>query len=433
MGAVLVTSMLAACSGPGPPEPADSGKTLGPVLNTAVPVEDQAHLAASHSAATDPAFPAPGSGNEAALQLEALLGQHSILAADMMRARIRQDADLAQSADAALGQNTEALAGLLKPVIGAPAGDQFAEAWAEHVQALFSYASALASADADGREDAHHELVEYEEDLAQFFANQSHGRLDRTAALAAVRVHVDHLVDGADAYAAKKYPVAAGSYRHAYSHSFELGADLARALLPAKVGTALESPALTLRSTLTRLLGEHVALVIAAMRSAAGDRADFAAMGAAVNANTLDLTAAFDSLFGPSAARGFQTRWADHVDQLMAYTSATIKPDAAGQEAARRSLREVEKSFASFLNTATENRLGEPALTQGLVLHDRMLLAEVDAYAAGKFQQAQDLAQQTAGDMFTLARQLSGAIGATLGARLPRGGSQTGGGGTAVG
>ena len=377
-------------------------------------------------------LPAPTSGAETALQLEALLGHHSILAADLMRARIRGDADLAQSANAALGQNTKAMGDLLQPVIGGKGREQFAEAWAEHITELFNYARGLATKDEAVRKDAHEELVEYEEDLATFFVAQSHGRLNQAAALAAVREHVDHLVEGADAYAAKDYQGAATMYRHAYAHSFQLGAALAHALLPAKVGAGLDSPALTLRSSLTQSLGEHVALVVAAMRSAVGDQDDFSAMGTALNANTLDLTSAIDTLFGATAAKGFQSRWADHVDQLMVYTSATVKDDAAGQQTARLKLREFDSSFAAFLNTATQNRVGEPALTQTFALHDRMLLAEIDAYAAKSFQPAQDLSQQAYAEMFTVSQQLSEAIGATLGDRLPRGGSQTGGGGLAV-
>ena len=368
------------------------------------------------------------SAANAGLRLEALLGQHSILASDMMRARVRSDADLAQSANAALGQNTSAMGDLLEPVIGKSVRKQFDEMWGEHIQALFNYSRGLATHDNALREDERKELVEYEGDLAAFFSTQSHGRLSRATALAAVRMHVDHLLQGADAYAAKDYVSAARLYRLSYSHSFDLGATLAHALLPAGVAKTLDSPPLQLRSALTKLLGEHAALVIAAMRSAVGDRDDFRAMGSAVNANTVDLAAAMDSLFGSSTAQGFQTRWADHVDQLMAYTSATVAGDAASQERARGTLRSFEQSFASFLNTATQNRLGQPALAQTLVMHDRMLLAEIDAYAAKSFQQAQDLSYQTYEEMFTVSGQLATAIGATLAGRLPRGGSQTGGG-----
>lgn len=396
------------------------------------PISSSAGRAAIEPIAPAAAFPPPASGTDAALQLEAQLGQHSILAADMMRARIQTAADLAQSANAALGQNTAAMAELLEPVIGAAAGAQFADAWAEHIQALFNYARGLATRDAQVKDEARDELLEHEEDLARFFAAQSRGRLDQAGALAAVRMHVDHLTDGADAYAARNYARAARLYRSSYANSFEIGATLARALLPADVGTALDSPAVTLRSSLTHLLGEHVALMMASVRSSVGDPDDFAAMAAAVNANTLELTAAFDSLFGSAAARRFQARWADHVDHLMAYTSATVRKDSAGQEEARQGMRDFDSSFAAFLNSATQNRLPESATVGMFQQYDRRLLAEIDAYVSNNHEQAQTLRQQIYGETFVVAQQLSNAIGATLGARLPRGGSQTGGGGTTV-
>jgi hypothetical protein len=424
--AVLVAALLSACSG----SSATHADQLSASSPTASASAGPVPIATDISAPPDTAI-ATDSGTNAGLRLEALLGQHSILAADMMRARVRSDADLAQSANAALGQNTAALGDLLQPVIGTPVRKQFEEMWGEHIQALFNYSRGLATHDAAVRKDAREELIEYEGDLAGFFAAQSHGRLSRATALAAVQMHIAHLLAGADAYAAKDYVSAAKYYRLSYSHTFDLGATLAHALLPVKVAKALDSPSLQLRSALTKLLGEHVALVIAAMRSAEGDQNDFKAMGDAVNGNTVDLTAAIDSLFGATAAKGFQSHWADHVDQLMAYTSAAVQGDAAGQEKARVTLRSFEQSFASFLNTATQNRLGQAALAQTFVMHDRMLLAEIDAYAAKSYQQAQDLSYQTYTEMFTVSGQLANAIGATLAGKLPRGGSQTGGGGLA--
>jgi len=64
-------------------------------------------------------------------------------------------------------------------------------------------------------------------------------------------------------------------------------------------------------------------------------------------------------------------------------------------------------------------------------MHDRMLLAEIDAYATRNYDQAHKLSDQTYRDMYSMAAQLSSAIGATLAGKLPKGGSQTGGGGMA--
>jgi len=378
------------------------------------------------------AAPPAGSPVETAVRLEALMAQHSVLATDMMRARIRGDGGLAQAADAALSTNSTDLAAVLRPVIGATAATAFRAAWAEHIEALFNYARGLSTQDTAVQADARKELQEYEEDLAKLFVTASHGRLSPAAALADVRMHIEHLVAGADAYAAKRYDVSAAMYRTSYTHAFELGGTLARALLPASAGPKLEAPTVALRSALTSRLGEHASLVVAAMRSAVGDRADFDAMGMVLNGNTQDLGAAIESLFGAAAARQFQNQWADHVDQLLAYTSATVTQDTAGQEKARQALRTFEQTFAAFLDGATQHRLGTPALAQAFVMHDRELLAQIDAYSAKQYQQAHDLSDQTYAHMFTVADQLSGAIGATLAGRLPRGGSQTGGGGTAA-
>jgi hypothetical protein len=407
-GTLLVTCLVAACSSP-----------------TRVATEHHAPAAAP-AAQAETASPA-----EAALRLEALVGQHSILAADMMRARVRADADLAQSANAALGTNTKAMGDVLEPVLGSAGRQEFEAAWAEHIEALFNYSRGLATRDEEVRTDAESELLEYEEDLAELFVAESGGRLDRRTALAGVREHVDHLVEGADAYAAGRKAEAAELYRVSYAHSFDLGEGLARALLPPGVGAELDRPTMRLRAALTRLLDEHVALVLAAMRSAVTDGADLRSVGDAVNANTLDLTSAVDALFGAAAAAGFQSHWADHIDQLMAYTKATAAHDTAGQERARRTLQGFEQTFATFLDDATQHRLGQQALAQAFVMHDRMLLAQIDAYAAKDYVQAHDLGHQTYEEMFTVAGQLATAIGTTVASRLPTGGSQTGGGGTA--
>ena len=60
-----------------------------------------------------------------------------------------------------------------------------------------------------------------------------------------------------------------------------------------------------------------------------------------------------------------------------------------------------------------------------------MLLGEVEAYQAKDYTQAHDLGYQAYDEMFDLAGQLSNAIQLTMAKKLPKGGSQTGGGGMA--
>jgi hypothetical protein len=170
---------------------------------------------------------------------------------------------------------------------------------------------------------------------------------------------------------------------------------------------------------------------MAALRSGAANTSDFAAAGAAVDANTRDLAGAVDGLFGAAAARRFQALWADHVDGLMTYAAGVVERDAGRRQDALRTLDAFQRSLATFLATATGRRLAFDALAKAFLMHDQMLLREVDAYAAKDYQKAHDIAYTTYQQMFTLAGQLSDAFGATIKPRLPHGGVQTGGGGTA--
>ena len=195
--ALVIAGVLTACSGAGstaghPNSPASAGASPGSSASSAaeqMPSETPSGAAASSASPTD-----------TALRLQALLGEHSILASEMMRARIRADAGLADAANSALSTNAAAMSALLTPILPASAREQFATAWGEHIQALFNYARGLSVGDATVRSTARTDLVKYEGQLAEFFVAHSQGRLSRTAALDAVRMHIDQgLTDFVDA------------------------------------------------------------------------------------------------------------------------------------------------------------------------------------------------------------------------------------------
>ena len=107
---LVVLAGLAACSSPAPAtSPAPTG-SAGPAASGAAGATG-AEPGSPRGAAAGPAGgPAPASPADAALRLQALLGQHHVLAADLMRGRLRNDEDFAQAANAAVGQNTDELA-----------------------------------------------------------------------------------------------------------------------------------------------------------------------------------------------------------------------------------------------------------------------------------------------------------------------------------
>jgi len=371
-------------------------------------------------------------GAAAGIRLESLVAQHSVLVADMMRARISRAPDVAQAADAALNKNTQAMASLVDNLFGTAAGKQFTDLWSGHIHYFYTYADALAAKNTGAQASARNSLGTAEAKLGDFFAGASAGRLPKDAARGAVTTHIDHLLDQADAFAKGQYTAAGADYTMAYEHGYGMGGALAASLLPKSLVTQLDQPQWKLRANMTNLLGEHVALVVAAMRAANGNAADFTALAKGLNDNTAKLGSAVESLYGSAAADQFQNLWADHVDALMAYTSAKVKNDTAGASAAEARLRSFEPTLASFLAAATKSKLGAQALAHAYNEHDRMLVGELTAYQAKDYAQAHQLSYQAYDQMFDLAGQLANAIGVTLGDKLPKGGSQTGGGGMAA-
>lgn len=368
---------------------------------------------------------------DVALQLEALLGQHSVLVADMMRSRIRNDEDVAQVANAAVTRNTDDLTAVVEAMFGEQAAQAFRPTWTDHVTAFFNYARGLDTQDATVRDGARAQLVTFETGLGDFFSTASQGRLPREAAHATLASHIDHLLEQADAYAARDYPRAAELYRTAYSHAFGIGEALATTLLPPERSTFLAQPSWRLRSELDRLLGEHIALAVATLRTGATGSPDFAASATALNRNTGDLAAAMGTLFGPAAGQQFLSLWADHIDALVTYTAAVAGHDDARRQEALGRLRGFEGRLSAFLGTATGGTIPSTDLAQAFLGHDEMLTRQVDAAAAKDYKQSNDLAYDAYQDMFGLSRRLADAFGETVAARLPKGGAETGGGGAA--
>jgi hypothetical protein len=394
---------------------------------------DAVHRGAATDATTVTAgtAAAPDTAADRAVRLQALLGQHSVLAADVMRSRIRGDDDFVEAANSALGRNTDAMNTLIGQLFGPATAKSFGPMWSEHVVEVVAYAAALADEDEAARAHAHEELVEYEEELANFFAAASHGRLSPAAANRAVGMHVDHLTMQADAYAAEDYVTADRINREGYEHAYDLGLALADALLPAGDRATLQQPVWRLRSQLGKLLAEHAVLVEDVNRAAVTNTPDFTAAAQMINENTRTLASAIDTLFGAPAAKDFQSLWAYHVEQLVAYGAATAAKDTGRQQQARTNLRDFEQRMAAFLGVATAKRMTDQDLAAALLAHDGMLLRHADAYGAKDYATAHDVAYQTYDHMFDLARQLADAFGATVAARLPVGGAQTGHGGLA--
>jgi hypothetical protein len=430
-GSVVAVALAAGCVvGAGK----DSGATAQAVRTSAAAEGAPAPSSSSADQGTAGAEPASGplTPGEFTLQFQSLLGQHTVLAADMMRGRIRNDPDLAQATNAALGKNTDAIGKLFSAEFGATAAQTFTPLWAGHVTALFNYARGLGDNDQAAMAQAKVSVTGIEGKLAAFFASRSGGKLTTQAAMAGVTDHVSHLLLQADQYAAKDYAKSDATYREGYAHAFAAGQGIGTALLTPAQGKTLDTPTWRLRSALTQLLGEHVELVIGALRSGATDAPDFKAAAAAVNGNTTDLAGAIGVLFSPAAGSAFQQMWADHIDLLVQYAASIAKGDDAARTQVSSGLNGFEGKLSAFLATATGNKLAAQTLAKALGSHDTMLRQQVDAFVAKDYVTAHDVAYSTYQEMFGLSGQLAQAFGLTVAKRLPVGPAQTGRGGMAA-
>jgi hypothetical protein len=368
-------------------------------------------------------------------QLEQLLGQHAILTVRLTRARLRGDEDLAQTADEALSKNAADLAAPIGAVYGAEAAETFEQAWFNHITYVFNYARGVADDDAAVKSEARNQLDDYVTDLSEFLAEATHQAMPVEVVAEELRMHVGHLLEQVDAYAAEDYERAFQLERESYAQMFPLGKALATGIVTgegAQLPAEFDSPAAALQSQLGMTLGEHAELAVDAMRSGISGLPDFPAAAGALDQNTSELTGMIESVFGAESARSFQALWGDHIDAFVAYTQALAGKDEAAQEAAQARLTGFNSDFAQFLSTATQGRLDTAALADAFVMHEEMLLRQINEYAAADYSTAHQVSYEAYQHMFALADQAATAIGETVEEGSPKGGAETGVGGTAA-
>jgi hypothetical protein len=417
---VLVAFVLAAAAG------CSSGSS-----NTAARSAPATSAPASHHAA-QPALAAPkASPKQLRAKFEQLLGQHALLAVRSMRSVLSSPAELQQAATAAIQENTDALSLLVASAYGGAQSDRFKALWQKHIADLLAYAKGAGGNDAAAKQAARDALVADGEAYGAWLADASKGRVSRRDAVAGVRMHVEELMRQIDAYAARDYATAYRIEREAYEHMFTAGAALAKGSVTPELAVGLDTPPEKLRSAFAMLLGEHMELVIDAQRATFAGAPEFQAAAAQVNANTATITKAMGTIVGPKKAEEFQSAWAHHVEGLMDHSAAVAAEDKAARAAAEKDLDGGANRLALFFSDIVQNELPVEPLTAAITMHDTHLIAQVDAFAAHDYGRAQQVEREGYEQMLSVANTLVGAIQKTVKPGLPKGGSQTGAGGTA--
>lgn len=177
------------------------------------------------------------------------------------------------------------------------------------------------------------------------------------------------------------------------------------------MGISTTSPAADLRVALNRLLSEHATLAMFATQKGVKGEQDFKAIAGALDANSVELSEAIGSVYGDEAAKTFldgKAMWRDHITFFVDYTTALAKKDKAGQTKAVNDLKGYIEAFSGFLADATG--LPQDALRTSINEHVTQLKGQLDAYAAGDYEQASSLLRKASQHMWMTGDTLADAI-----------------------
>jgi hypothetical protein len=347
--------------------------------------------------------------------LDSLLGEHALLAIAATQKGLDGDKDF-EAAAAALDANSVELSEAIGSVYGDEAANQFLDGpslWRDHIGFFVDYTVGVAKKDKAAQQAAVDDLTGYSGAFSGFLAGAT--GLPQQALQDGIQMHIGQLKGQLDAYAAGNYDEAYGFARDAFTHMVMTGDTLAGAIQEQSPDTFPLEPATMsaadLRVALDRLLGEHAILAMLATQKGLSGDPDFAAIAGALDQNGVELSQAIGSVYGDEAADTFlngPSLWRDHIKFFVDYTVALAKKDKAGQQEAVDNLTGYTGAFSGFLAQATG--LPQDALQEGVTQHVMQLKGQLDAYAAGNYDEAYRLFREAYQHMVMTGDTLASAI-----------------------
>jgi hypothetical protein len=151
-------------------------------------------------------------------KLEQPLAQHAILAVRLTRARLRDDADLAQTAEEALTKNTDEFGALVESAYGSAAAEWFKQRWFTHVTLLFNYTLGVADKDDSVTVEVRAELAGYTFSLSRFPEEATKQAARASVVRPELETHLDQLLQQTDAYSQGDYGRVFALERGSYAH-----------------------------------------------------------------------------------------------------------------------------------------------------------------------------------------------------------------------
>ena len=344
--------------------------------------------------------------------LNALLSEHVYLAAAATNAALAGRQPEFQAAAAALDANSVDVARAIGSVYGPDAEKAFLPLWRKHIGMVVDYTVGAATSDRAKQDKAVTDLVGYTQDFGAFLAS-ANPHLPKAVVADLVKHHVLTLKDVIDAQATRDQDRAFKALRTGAGHMQMIADPLAGAIVkqfPDKVAGATDTPAASLRTALTLALREHVYLASAATNAALGGRdAEFKAAAGALDANSIAISKAIGSVYGPDAEKAFLPLWRKHIGMVVDYTVGAATNDRAKQDRAVNELIGYTQAFGAFLAAANPNL--PKSVVADLVKHHVVTLKDViDAQATKDQSRAFTALRTGAGHMQMIADPLAEAI-----------------------
>ena len=290
------------------------------------------------------------------------------------------------AAAAALDTNSVDLSNAVGSVAGKAKGKAFLQSWRSHITDFVNYAVAAKSGDAQGKKDALSNLMAYSVASGRFFDDITGGALPAKAVQADFVMHIKTLGAAIDAFAAgdaKGFELLKMAADHMAGTAQVLATGIDKA---AGIKGDPNDDAANLRAALTDKLTAHVYLAgvgVFTAYEAGADSPEFAAAGAALDENSVEISAAVGSLAGSKQVEAsFLQSWRSHITDFVSYAVADAAGDEAGRMAAQDNLQAYAEASGTTFDKLSGGALPAAAVQADFEHHIMTLSAAIDALAA---------------------------------------------------